>query len=384
MVLLLLNACTSIKKLADEGRYDEAISKAAKKLKGKDLKDPELVQLLERSFNKVNEKDLNIIKSLTSSNDWRQNEKVLRITKNIADRQNIIKPFLPLVDANGYTAQFSLINTNQINDLSRRNITEDLFSEASSLLEQSKKSDYKLARQAYQLFEKLESYQPDFENIHVLKNAALNEGQSHVLIDIVGKAFKFVPNDLKSKFIDMVRTANNTKWVVYHFDNDYNDKADYIVKINLEAIDVSPEKFNDTYHHFSKTVEDGFSYKLDAKGNVMKDTAGNDIKIPKFKEVKAVLREVNQVKEAMADVQIMLIDNRNGNIMRKSPINSINTFANHAIMITGDTRALPIEWASKIGGNVVAFPPDLAMIDHVIDDATRNAGNKFRNILNDL
>ncbi|MBL7830798.1 MAG: hypothetical protein JNK41_07215, partial [Saprospiraceae bacterium] len=162
LLFLFLNACTSIKELADQGRYDEAIKKGAKKLRGKDLKDPKIVALIENAFNKANEKDLNLIKSLSVSNDWRNNEKVLRINQNIAARQNLIKAFLPLNDANGYSAHFNLINTNQINELTTKHIVADLYQEANSLMEQSKKADHKIARKAYTLYDKIEHYQADF------------------------------------------------------------------------------------------------------------------------------------------------------------------------------------------------------------------------------
>ena len=125
MLFLFLNACTSIKELAEQGRYDEAIAKGAKKLRGKDLKDPNVVALIESSFNKANFKDLNLIQSLYANNDWRNNEKVLRITKAIAARQNLIKPFLPLIDSKGYVANFNLINIEQINELATKNISDD-------------------------------------------------------------------------------------------------------------------------------------------------------------------------------------------------------------------------------------------------------------------
>ncbi len=374
MLLMLLNACTSIKDLAEQGRYDEVITKGAKKLRGKDLKDPNVVALIESSFNKANIKDLNLIQSLYANNDWRNNEKVLRITKAIAARQNIIKPFLPLIDSKGYVANFNLINTEQINELATKNIVEDLYQEGAILMEKSIKSDFKLARQAYQLFEKIEQYKPDFKDLHELKSNALRQGQSHVLVNFANHSFDLLPNNITRMFLENLNIKNDSKWVTYHFDKNFNENADYKLQISLGELVVSPERINDTYHHFTQEVLDGFSYKLDAKGNVMKDSSGNDIKIPKYKKIFASIREVNQIKEAIAEIQIQLIDNQTGTLLERKPIKETSSFANYAVMYTGDKRALPENWSCKIGGYVQPFPSDLILIDQLLADV----GNKAR------
>ena len=51
------------------------------------------------------------------------------------------------------------------------------------------------------------------------------------------------------------------------------------VLVKLLSIMVSPDEVKDTDQIFNKKISDGFDYVLDANGNVMKDTAGNDIKV---------------------------------------------------------------------------------------------------------
>jgi hypothetical protein len=378
LLFLFLNACTSIKELADQGRYDEAIKKGAKKLRGKDLKDPKIVALIENAFNKANEKDLNLIKSLSVSNDWRNNEKVLRINQNIAARQNLIKAFLPLNDANGYSAHFNLINTNQINELTTKHIVADLYQEANSLMEQSKKADHKIARKAYTLYDKIEHYQADFENIQLLKSQAYEQGQSHVFVDFVNRSIGFVPKDVRKRFIEYINLTNDSKWVSYHFDQESKNKADYRIELALNDIKISPESLNDTYHHFTKEIQDGFNYKLDKKGNVMKDSSGNDIKIPKFISVKATIREVNQLKEALVNAHIRLIENNTGQVLENSPVNACSTFTNYAVMFQGDKRAVPNEWICKVGGIVQGFPNDYDILDQAIAEVGKKASKNLR------
>lgn len=384
MLLMLLNACTSIKELADQGRYDEVIIKGTKKLKGKDLKDPVVVGLIERAFNQANEKDLNIIRSFNADNDWRTNEKVLRITRAISHRQDMIKPYLPLTDANGYTAHFDFVNIAQINGLATKNIVEDLYNEGMALLDQSKRSDYKLARQAYHLFEKIEDYRPAFKDLYVLKSDALRQGRSHVRINIVNNSYGLLPIDVKQLFREYLTVKKPSKWVAFHFDNDKNEEADYRINISLQDLDVSPERVHDTYHHFSEEVQDGFTYKLDSKGNVMKDSSGNDIKVPAYKRINASVREVSQKKEAVAEMQIELIDNHTGKIVERNPLRESSLFSNYAVMYTGDKRALPENWSCKIGGFIQTFPTDEMLVDQVLASLGSSAGRNLENLQREL
>ena len=53
-----------------------------------------------------------------------------------------------------------------------------------------------------------------------------------------------------------------------------------------------------------KDVEDGFTYQLDKKGNVMKDSLGNDIKTKKYKTLQCALIETIQSKACRIDGDI--------------------------------------------------------------------------------
>ena len=103
------------------------------------------------------------------------------------------------------------------------------------------------------------------------------------------------------EFRDELLTFNtqglNSEWVEYHFRH-LNDeiKYDYAVVINLLDIIVTPEESKQTDNIYKKDVENGFDYALDARGNVMRDTAGNDIKIPRYKTLQCTLIETSEHK----------------------------------------------------------------------------------------
>ena len=71
-----------------------------------------------------------------------------------------------------------------------------------------------------------------------------------------------------------------------------------IISISFfRLLNVSPDLIQDKDLIEKKTVDNGFEYVLDAKGNVMKDTSGNDIKIKKYKEIQCTVIESHQQKD---------------------------------------------------------------------------------------
>ena len=80
---------------------------------------------------------------------------------------------------------------------------------------------------------------------------------------------------LKAAVLLMVMGEQFATNVFKHLDDQI--MYDYAVMVKLNSIMVSPDETKDTDEVFNKRISDGFEYVLDANGNVMKDTAGNDI-----------------------------------------------------------------------------------------------------------
>ena len=68
---ILMYGCADIQKLVDEGNYDAAIDKAARKLSGKKNKKTKYVKGLEQAFAKVSARDLDQVAYLKTKGDAR-------------------------------------------------------------------------------------------------------------------------------------------------------------------------------------------------------------------------------------------------------------------------------------------------------------------------
>lgn len=139
---------------------------------------------------------------------------------------------------------------------------------------------------------------------------------------------------------------------------------------------VSPDETKDVDEVYTKKVADGFDYVLDANGNVMKDTAGNDIKLEKFKEINCTLIETQQFKsvEIKGEVEIHALNPER--LIQQEPFGAANQFEHFSARSIGDEGALTEEAMLKTQQEKLPFPTDVEMVlmcTETIKPAIRNA-----------
>jgi len=96
-LLISTNACRSVEKLVDQGKYDDAIVLASKKLAGKKNKKTAHVLALEEAFQKVSFHNIRMIEGLKEKNDAQAWEEVYDLARKIGARQTRLEGLLPLI-----------------------------------------------------------------------------------------------------------------------------------------------------------------------------------------------------------------------------------------------------------------------------------------------
>ena len=136
----------------------------------------------------------------------------------------------------------------------------------------------------------------------------------------------------------------------------------------------------------NKNIEKSYAAKpkFDKKGNVLKDSSGNDIKVPKYVNARATIREINQEKEAIMDVQLTFFNKTNGKIIKQVPLQEKTSFANCAVSFEGDKRAIPSNWNLRIGGYLQDFPQDVLMVDQLLKQIAKRSINKMQELESQL
>ena len=105
-----------------------------------------------------------------------------------------------------------------------------------------------------------------------------------------------------------------------------------------------------------KDVEDGFNYQLDKKGNVMKDSLGNDIKTIKYKSLQCALIETIQSKACRIDGDITVVQANPEKVLKKDPLGAESNFENMSARALGDIQALSPAQLEKTKLKPVPFP----------------------------
>lgn len=348
---LFLFSCTSSEKLMLSGNYDGAIHHAVKKLKKKRTNQKE-VGVLEESFRKAVDRDnesVNRLKVDGSPENW---EKILAIYRTMSSRQEVIKPVLPLQYGNR-TAQFNMVNYDQEMTSSKEKAAEFSYTYATQLMQ---KTDKESNRKAYYELQKVKNYYTTYKDVDTKMEAAKKAGTSFVIVKLENKTGTPLPPKFEEELFKFNAAELNKDWVKYEMTAEKYKFYDYTVLVNIQSINVTPDATKEILYSESKEIQDGTDYVLDAKGNVKKDSLGNDIKVPKFKTVICAVTETYQSKSANVTASLDYIDSSTGKSIKSDPLVADALFENRAAIAIGDYRALKPETEAKTKKSKVAFP----------------------------
>ncbi len=361
MVVLAAPACTSVQDLVESGNYEETIALAQRRLTGKDKKNPKLVAALEDAVNRANQEDVNRADYLRNSSapDW---VRIHAIYDNLKNRQDALRPLLPLTDKNGRKANFRFVKVEGLVLDAAERAAEQVYAQAVEELQAGRRGDKSAARAAYADFERLDRYHRDFRDSGVLAAEAEQLGRVYVTVDVVNESGGYLPAGFEVELLRMQTSDMDDQWRVFDFQR-RNDRAyDYSAHIVIRDITVSPERVSERSYVDERKIIDGKEYVLDANGNVAKDSLGNDITRPREVIVRAEVLEVLQQKSAMVAGSMQLYDLRRQRVVDEEELTAEAIFENYASTFRGDNRALSGDSRRRIGNAPRTFPSDEALI----------------------
>jgi len=357
IVFFSLTACITSKKYFQRGEYDKAVIKSIKNIQKNRRLDKEIPVLI-NAYPKANFKDEERIKFLKSQGTPDIWDEVFEIYSKLSAREELFKSVTPL-KYNNKIVDFPLVDYNADIIESKKRAADYFYAHAQLLLKQDGKEP---ARQAFYELNKIKSYYNVFKNNDSLAMIAKFKGTTNSYIDIYNKTKWNLPDDFLYDLIDIDLNDLNSEWINYY--NNYVDDIDfdYCVYLTLRNIDISDEKITETNYTQFQQIQDGWEYEFDRKGNVKKDTSGNDIKRPKFVTIYAKITELHQQKEVHIDASIDYFDLKTNTVIHSKPINA-DQFYNYIYAVaSGDLRAIDPETRKIVGLPPQPFPTDLSMI----------------------
>ncbi|TFH25955.1 MAG: hypothetical protein E4H10_08490 [Bacteroidia bacterium] len=373
VTVLLLSSCGSTTKKLQQGNYDAVIDKTVKKL----IKDADADDAAEmdRAFRYANDRDLERIKFLTMENNPDNYDEIFSRYNMLKERQRKVRTVTPLT-VEGKTYSYEYVDYDAVMIAAKRKAADYFYNNGKGLLENAlQKQDYRDAY--YQLMKASEYSGGQFENMDALIYDARMKGISRVIVEVNNQTPLKLPPLVEEDLISFDTRGLGNEWVEYHFKHvDAGASYDYAVYVKLLSILVSPDNVKDIDEIFKKNISDGFDYVLDANGNVMRDTAGNDIKLQKFKEITCTMIETQQFKSVEIRGEVEILSYNPDRLIQKEPFGASNQFEHSSARAIGDVGALTEEALKKTQQEKIPFPTDVDMVmmcTETVKPAIRNA-----------
>jgi hypothetical protein len=362
-LLMTFISCTSIEKLVDSGQYDKAIYISTNKLSGAKVKKVEYVKGLETAFKKATDRDMAFVEKLKNEGNPESWETILSVYATISNRQESIRPLLPLTDENGKKANFLFVNTNDLEKEAKEQTINFLYSSAKDFLQEARSTKDRIpARKAYDALLRLKNYSARFMDVPQLEREARELGITKILVNVLNYSQAVFPAGLEDEILRLGFRDLDREWQKFDAYPEKNREYDLGITLILSNVQVSPGAVSEKSFIEKKEIPDGFQYLLDEKGNVKKDTAGNDIKLPKNKVIEAQILEVFQSKSAGLSGRLEVVDLHTKGVRESRDINTVAIFENRAASFKGDERALTEDTKKRLGNRPAVFPTDAILL----------------------
>lgn len=358
ILTFLLSGCGSSKKQLEKGNYDSAIDMAVRQLR-KSPDDNKQIAILDRSYKIVNEQDNERIRFLKLEGKPQNWDEIYLINKRMSDRQALVRTVTPLT-LNGKSIEYPYIDYMPEMIAAKRKSADFYYAHGIELMKNKTKDAY---RQAFYEFVRAKEYMGDYENIDNMINESKYLGMSRVFITLQNKSVIKFPQEFEEDLLALDLPRLNTEWVEYHIQNlDPDTQYDYFVNVNVRNIGVSPDQTMQRDSVIKREVEDGFVYQLDKKGNVMKDSLGNDIKTKKYKTLQCALIETVQTKACVIEGDIEVVQLNPNKVLKKDPIGAQSNFEHISARALGDIQALNTSQLERTKSKAMPFPSDIEMV----------------------
>ena len=358
VLTIILSGCGSSKKQLEKGNYDAAIDKAVRELR-RDPDDEKQIAILSQSYKVVNDLDnerIRFLKMEGRPNNW---DEIYLIYKALNDRQSLVRTVTPL-KSKSQTVEFPYVDYVPEMVNAKRKAAEFYFSHGTELMKTNIKENY---RQAFAEFVRAKNYVGDYEGIDNKIMEAKSLGMSRVFVSVQNTSIIKFPKEFEQDLLALDLPSLNSEWVEYHTQNlNANTQYDYFVNVNVKNIAVSPDGTFQKDTVIKRDVEDGFTYVLDKKGNVMRDSLGNDIKQKKYKTLQCALIETIQSKACRIDGDVEVIQMNPNKVLKKDPIGAQSGFENVSSRALGDVQALTPKQLERTKTSIVPFPTDIEMV----------------------
>jgi hypothetical protein len=379
VLFLILAASCGVKQtqtMLSDGNYDGAINKAVENLRtNKTAKSKQsYIYLLEEAFAKAKERNLNTVNLMMKDNNPAQLEKIFTTYMQLHERQEKIKPVLPLsLIKEGRNAIFPFDNYNNQIVSSKNALSNYLYNNTKALMLTNNKMNY---RRAFDDLSYLNQINPGYKDILKLMEEAHFKGTDFVHVYTKNETNMIIPVRLQNDLLDFSTYGLNDKWTVYHSNKQLKVNYDFGLLINFREINISPEQIKEKEFDKERLIKDGQKKRLDANGKVVLDEKGREIMEDNMKTVRIHIYEIRQFKACQVAAKIDYVDFKSNQLLQTFPLASEYVFENIYSTYQGDQRACDDNYI-YFNKRAVPFPNS----EQMVYDSGENLKAKIKNII---
>jgi hypothetical protein len=365
LALGLIISCSTSKQIersVSAGNYDQAITNAVGKLRTNKNKrrKAEYIIMLQEAYAKANQRDVESINFLNKDNNPENFLKVYDLYVALDNRQNHIKPILPLY-VNEKEVKMPLKDYSSGLITAKDRASAHLYTNATAILNQSNNTKLEY-RFAYNQFKDIEAINPNYRDVRLLTEEAHQKGTDFVLVEMINDTQKVIPERLENDLLNFSTYGINNLWTVYHNADQSNTTYDYSMRVNLREINTSPEQVKERQLIKEKQIKDGKKLLLDERGNQIKDSLGNAIEIDNLKTVRCEFYEFRQFKTVQVTGNVEYHNLNTNQLADAFPVSSQYVFEHVYANASGDRRALENDLLRFLDLRAVPFPTEEQMI----------------------
>ncbi len=208
----------------------------------------------------------------------------------------------------------------------------------------------------------MEELAPYYNGIQQLKEDTRFYGTDYVHVTLNNRTGQIIPLRLERELLDFNTYGLDDFWTQYHSQKTGEIDYNFGITLNFEEIAIRPERISEVTEQRSKVINDGWEYVRDRRGNILKDSLGNNLKRDLFITVVASVTYTTQEKVAFVGGDVLYRDVLARRDMGRFPLTSEFIFENIFARYRGDDRALTSEDLRFLKNNFIPFPSNEQMI----------------------
>lgn len=368
LTTLILSSCASITKNMQRGNYDQVIHKTTKKL----IRKPSAkhAQAMDRAYKLANERDLERVAFLEKEDNPAYYDELFARYASLKERQSKVRTVTPItIDGKTYSYEYVDYDAKIVE--SKNKAAEEFYRDGKNLFNNARsKQDYRDANFALTRANEYGGHK--FPDIEQLIHESRLAGISRVIVVPENRDPNIgIPQiDLEYLVAMDSRTVEGTPWTEFHFKHvGGNVQYDYEMFVRVLSIQVSDNIEKESKQDYTRKSTTKFDYALDAAGNVMKDTAGNDIKI--YKDVTATMVKKERLKDCIirGEVELISIAGEPRGSVAKVPFSADSKFENVSYDLIGDPEAVETGTRDLTKNETQPFPTETVLVKQAIENA---------------